>query len=108
MLEYCLFQPGLFLNYMGFPHPSTKHVQLFCTPWDLEHRRAVIPADVDFPLTLTAVQDMVNVVVAAVDYEGVWPKMGGISGNTFMNSEFLKLAESVRGMEISPSLFVNR
>ncbi|KIW89223.1 uncharacterized protein Z519_10076 [Cladophialophora bantiana CBS 173.52] len=97
VLEYCLFQPGLFLNYLGFPHASTKHVQLFCTPWDLEHRRAIIPADADFPLTLTTVQDMVNVVVAAIDYKGVWPERGGISGNTFMNSEFLKLAESVRG-----------
>ncbi|OQV08770.1 hypothetical protein CLAIMM_12993 [Cladophialophora immunda] len=97
VLEYCLFQPGLFLEYLGFPHASTRHVQLFCTPWDLEHRRAIIPADADFPLTLTTVADMVNVVVAAIDYEGAWPERGGISGNAFMNSEFLKLAESVRG-----------
>ncbi|EXJ73464.1 uncharacterized protein A1O5_03225 [Cladophialophora psammophila CBS 110553] len=102
VLEYCLFQPGLFLNYLGFPHASTKHVQLFCTPWDLEHRRAIIPADADFPLTLTTVQDMVNVVVAAIDYKGVWPEIGGISGNTFMNSEFLMLAESVRGTVDDP------
>lgn len=83
---------------MGFPHPSTKHIQLFCTPWDLEHRRVIVPADADFPLSLTTVQDMVSVVVAAVDYESLWPEIGGISGNKLMNSEFLKLAESVRGM----------
>lgn len=85
------------MNYLGFPRVTTKHVHLFCTPWDLEHRRAIVPADVDFPLTLTTVQDMVSVVVAAVDYEGVWPERGGITGTTLMHSEFLKLAKSVRG-----------
>lgn len=39
-----------------------------------------------------------KVVVAAIDYEGEWPKKGGISGTTLKNSELLKLAESVRGM----------
>jgi len=97
VLEYCLFQPGLFLNYLGYPHASTKHIQLFCTPWDLQNRRAIIPASADFPITLTTVQDMVKVVVEAIDYPGDWPERGGISGNSLMNSELLDLAESVRG-----------
>lgn len=86
---------------MAFPHKTTKHLQLFCTPWDLEHRRAIIPADRDFPMTLTTVEDMVKVVVAAVRYPGVWPEIGGISGTSLMNSEFLKLAGRVRGNESS-------
>lgn len=61
-----------------------------------------MPANVDFPLTLTAAEDMVDVAVAAVDYRGTWPKKGGISGTTLKLSELMKLAESVRGMSIHP------
>ncbi|KEF57074.1 uncharacterized protein A1O9_07264 [Exophiala aquamarina CBS 119918] len=100
-LEFCLFQPGLFLDYLIFPHSTTKHAQLFCTPWDLQNRRAIIPEGPDFPLVLTTVGDLVKVVVEAVTFQGTWPERGGICGNKFMNSEFLKLAESIRG-EIRP------
>jgi hypothetical protein len=91
------------LNYFTLPYPSTTHVQLFNTPWDLQNRRVIAPAVAadggdDFSITLTTVQDLTRVVVEAVDHEGVWPERGGISGTTLQHSEWLKLLESIRGM----------
>ncbi|KIX03046.1 uncharacterized protein Z518_06596 [Rhinocladiella mackenziei CBS 650.93] len=97
VLEYCLFQPGLFLNYFSLPYPSTTHVQLFNTPWDLQNRRVIAPADGDFPITLTTVQDLTRVVVEAIDYKDVWPERGGITGTTTTNFELLKLLQLIRG-----------
>jgi len=91
------------LNYFTLPYPSTTHVQLFNTPWDLQNRRVIAPAVAadgggdDFSITLTTVQDLTRVVAEAVDHEGVWPERGGISGTTIPHSEWLKLLASIRG-----------
>jgi len=101
VLEYSLFQPGVFLNYLSFPYPSTKHMHIFNLQWDLQNRRAIVPANVDFPVTLTTVQDMAKVVAEAIDYKAEWPERGGISGTRTTNSELIKLAESIRGLALS-------
>ena len=88
------------MNYFGFPHPSTTHVELFKTPWDLQNRRVLAPADCDVPITLTTVQDLTRVVVEAIDYKDGWPETGGISGNTTTNSELFKIFQSIRGMVV--------
>lgn len=49
-------------------------------------------------MTLTTVQDLCNVVVRAIDFEGEWPVIGGIRGDDISAAEFLALAEKVRGM----------
>jgi hypothetical protein len=97
VLEYSLFQPGMFLNYLSFPYPSTKYMKVFALNYDLENRRAIVPAERDFSVTFTTVQDLAKVVTEAIDYEGEWPKRGGISGTNLTSSELIKLVESIRG-----------
>ncbi|KFY92930.1 hypothetical protein V500_03977 [Pseudogymnoascus sp. VKM F-4518 (FW-2643)] len=97
VLEYCLFQPGLFLNYLASPHRTANHVVPLNTVFDFENRRAVVVDGHDFVMTFTTVQDLAGVVAEAVEYEGEWPIVGGISGNRVTVSQILKIGERVRG-----------
>lgn len=101
ILEYTLFQPGLFMNYLGAPLKTTNHVSTPKIQFDLELRRAIIVGDVDPPekqrLTLTTIQDIANVVARAVEYPGEWPVVGGIRGDEKSVREILEIAERVRG-----------
>lgn len=85
------------MNYLSFPYPSTKHLQLFGLQYDLQNRRAIVPTDRDFPISLTKVQDLARVVAEAIEYEGQWPEKGGVRGSHITSSELIKLAESIRG-----------
>ncbi|KAG9196432.1 hypothetical protein G6011_01553 [Alternaria panax] len=98
IIEYCLFQPGLFTNYFTLPYKSTKHVKALESQFDFEKRRAIVRegADDDY-LTLTTVEDLANVVARAVDYKGEWPVMGGIRGSRIPIKEFIALGEELRG-----------
>ncbi|KAM7185115.1 NmrA-like family protein [Naviculisporaceae sp. PSN 640] len=103
VLEYTLFQPGLFMNYLGAPLKTTNHVSTPKVQFDLELRRAIIVADedVDPPekqrLTLTTIQDIANVVAKAVEFEGGWPVVGGIRGDEKTVRDVLEIAERIRG-----------
>ncbi|KAK4208433.1 hypothetical protein QBC37DRAFT_432023 [Rhypophila decipiens] len=101
VLEYTLFQPGLFMNYLGAPLKTTNHVSTSKIQFDLEFRRAILVGDVDPPeqqrLTLTSIKDIANVVSLAIDYEGEWPVVGGMAGETLSVWEVLRIAEKVRG-----------
>ncbi|KFY70222.1 hypothetical protein V499_09346 [Pseudogymnoascus sp. VKM F-103] len=97
VLEYCLFQPGLFLNYLAFPHRTAKHVVPLNTMFDFEKQRAIVVEGHDFVMTFTTVQDLATVVTEAVDYVGEWPVIGGVSGNRVTVSQILKIGERVRG-----------
>ncbi|KFX89807.1 hypothetical protein O988_08484 [Pseudogymnoascus sp. VKM F-3808] len=97
ILEYCLFQPGLFLNYLASPHKTAKHVAPLNTMFDFENRRAVVVDGYDFIMTFTTVQDLARVVAQVVDYDGEWPAIGGIRGNRVSVSQILKIGERVRG-----------
>lgn len=102
VLEYTLFQPGLFLNYFTHPHKSATHVNTFQTQFDFENRRAIVLDGFEDPkITLTTVQDLANIVVKAVEYEGEWPVIGGIKGCELSIGQLLQLMEDVRG-KISP------
>ena len=68
------------------------------TMFDFQHRRAIVVKNHDFIMTFTTVQDLAGIVAEAVDYEGEWPVMGGISGNRVTVSQILKIGEKVRGM----------
>ncbi|OBT73192.1 hypothetical protein VF21_08702 [Pseudogymnoascus sp. 05NY08] len=98
VLEYCLFQPGLFLNYLAFPHRTSKHVVPLNTMFDFENRRAIVVEGHDFVMTFTTVRDLAGVVTEAVDYGGEWPVTGGIRGNRVSVSKILKIGEKVRGL----------
>ncbi|OTB02566.1 hypothetical protein M426DRAFT_264367 [Hypoxylon sp. CI-4A] len=98
VLEYTLFQPGLFLNYLAFPHKTAKHVDPLQTVFDFESKRAiVVDGREDAIITLTTVTDLAAVVDRAIDYEGKWPAVGGIRGNRVTFSQLLEIGRRVRG-----------
>ncbi|KAK6211175.1 NmrA-like family protein [Colletotrichum tabaci] len=98
VIEYCLFQPGLFTNYLTYPFKSSKHVHLFETPINYHRRRALITEGrEDAIFTLTTAQDFAKVVALAVEYEGEWPVVGGIKGATMTVGQIIALGEKLRG-----------
>ncbi|TAQ86952.1 hypothetical protein B7494_g4724 [Chlorociboria aeruginascens] len=98
VLEYTLFQPGLFLNYLASPHKTTKYVTPLDTFVDLQNWRAiVVDGHEDAFMSLTTVQDIAGVVARAVEYDGQWPVIGGIRGNRLTISQIIKNGEKVRG-----------
>ncbi|KAJ3510642.1 hypothetical protein NM208_g15508 [Fusarium decemcellulare] len=98
VLEYCLFQPGQFTNYYGYPHQTTKHISISPFMINLDSMRAVLDEDhKDAELSLTTADDLGNVVVRAVDYPGEWPEVGGITGTRIKIPDLLALGEKIRG-----------
>ncbi|PGH29675.1 hypothetical protein GX50_07560 [[Emmonsia] crescens] len=97
-LEYTLFQPGLFLDYLAFPYKSAKYLDPLQSVFDFENRRAiVVDGHEDAIMTLTTVADLAAVVAQAVDYKGKWPTTGGIRGNRVTVSQLLEIGRRVRG-----------
>lgn len=102
MLEYTLFQPGLFLDYLAYPHKTSKHIDPLQSVFDFEHRRAIaVEGHEDAIMTLTTAADLATVVARAVEYEGKWPVRGGIRGNRVTFSEILEIGHRVRGANTS-------
>jgi hypothetical protein len=99
VLEYCLFQPGLFMDYLTYPHKSAKYITPIATPFDLNGRRfLVVDNEHEMIVTLTTAEDLANIVVKAIDFEGEWPVIGGIKGTTLTVGELIALGEKIRGM----------
>ncbi|KAJ5709555.1 hypothetical protein N7493_009846 [Penicillium malachiteum] len=105
VLEYTLFQPGYFVNYLTNPHPSMTHIPFTELPWDLNNRRWIgVEGGENARISLTTVKDLRNVVVQAIEYEEEWPVDGGIRGDDISMGEYLAIAEKVRGMStLSPA-----
>ncbi|KAJ5715955.1 uncharacterized protein N7483_013136 [Penicillium malachiteum] len=98
VLEYTLFHPGYFVNYLTCPYPSMKYIPFAELPWDLNNRRWIgIEGGENARISLTTVNDVRNVVVQAIEFEGEWPVDGGIRGDDISMGEFLAIAEKVRG-----------
>lgn len=64
---------------------------------DFQNRRAIIPEDGDAPITLTTVRDMSQLVAQALEYNGVWPTVGGMQGTVTTVSGLIALGEKLRG-----------
>jgi hypothetical protein len=97
-LEYTLFQPGLFLEYLASPHKTAKHLAPLDTFFDFQNCRAIIvEGHEDAIMTLTTVQDLARAVAGAVELDGVWPIQGGVQGNRLTVSEIVSMGEHVRG-----------
>ncbi|KEY67597.1 hypothetical protein S7711_08270 [Stachybotrys chartarum IBT 7711] len=98
ILEYTLFQPGLFLDYLAFPHRTTKYLDPLQTVWDFGKKLAmIVEGHEDAIMTLTTLEDFTAVVVRAVEYEGVWPANGGVRGNRLTFSQIVAIGEKIRG-----------
>ncbi|KAK4224129.1 hypothetical protein QBC38DRAFT_486209 [Podospora fimiseda] len=101
VLEYTLFQVGLFMNYVAGPKQKTKHLSRNNFLFDVEHSRALVPGSPDHLITYTAIEDVVNIVVKAIDYEGEWPKIGGINGVTASLGQGIEVAEKITGKKFA-------
>ncbi|KAG9661771.1 NAD(P)-binding protein, partial [Aureobasidium melanogenum] len=98
VIEYTLFQCGLFLNYLTRPYNSAKHLWQIQTPFDFDQGRCIIAeGGNDSRITLTTVQDLAQVVARAIDYEHPWPVVGGISGVEMSLKQMIELGEKIRG-----------
>lgn len=64
---------------------------------DHDKGTAVIASTMTERYTLTAVADLVIVVVKAVEYEGDWPRIGGINGNILSFAEEIAIGKRIRG-----------
>lgn len=107
VLEYTLFQPGLFMNYLTNPFKSAVHLHQTQLPFDLNNRRAIVPENYEqIYITLTKVQDLAQVVARAISFEGKWPTVGGVKGTDISLEQLISLGEKVRGM--TPSYLYNR
>ncbi|KAK9421833.1 putative NmrA-like domain-containing protein [Seiridium unicorne] len=98
VLEYTLFQPGLFLDYLAFPHKTARHVDPLQSVFDVQNSRAIVlDGHYDPVITLTTVADLAAIVARAVEYQGVWPTTGGIRGNRLKFSQIVEIGSRVRG-----------
>ncbi|KAH0276347.1 NAD(P)-binding protein, partial [Aureobasidium melanogenum] len=98
VIDYTLFQCGLFLNYLTRPYNSAKHLWQIQTPFDFDQGRCIIAeGGIDSRITLTIVQDLAQVVARAIDYEHPWPVVGGISGVEMSLKQMIELGEKIRG-----------
>ncbi|KAL9088316.1 MAG: hypothetical protein Q9165_006241 [Trypethelium subeluteriae] len=99
VLQYILFQPGLFLDYLAFPYKTAKHVDPLQSVFDYHNNRAiVVDGHEDAIMTLTTAADVAAIVARAVDYEGDWPEIGGIRGNRVTFSQVIQIGEKIRGV----------
>lgn len=100
VIEYSLFQPGIFVNYFTHPHWSAKHLAPIATPFDFNNRRALILDGSDHvPISLTTVQDLAKVVTKAVEHGGEWPLVSGVSGDKVTVAELIAIGDRVRGTQ---------
>lgn len=86
------------MNYLGPPEKMSKDVSYTQMLLDFEKCRAILPEGPDATVSFTALGDIAKTVSKALDYEGEWPVMGGISGNRTKISELLRLGEKIRGI----------
>ncbi|OLN93941.1 hypothetical protein CCHL11_03385 [Colletotrichum chlorophyti] len=98
VLEYTLFQPGLFLDYLASPYKTSKYVDPLDTVFDFQNRRAiVVDGHEDAVMTLTAVADLAAAVARAVEHDGQWPEASGIRGNRVTFADVVEIGEKIRG-----------
>ncbi|KAI1138895.1 NAD(P)-binding protein [Hypoxylon sp. FL0543] len=96
VIEYTRFQVGAFMNYLGHPHQTSRHVTTLPLQFDFEKQHAtLIEGSLGDAVVWTTVQDIAGVVARAVEYAGEWPAVGGISGSRITNEDMLRLGEAI-------------
>ncbi|WQF75250.1 Putative NmrA-like domain, NAD(P)-binding domain superfamily [Colletotrichum destructivum] len=82
VIEYTLFQPGAFMNFFAYPHQTAKHYPIENPSFfDFDKGTAfILEGSETAEVTLTTVEDIAEVTTRAVEYDGEWPVVGGISG----------------------------
>lgn len=98
-LEYCLFQPSIFMDY--FAHPSPLSPNLITWPFfiDFEIRRAIVLDDGNQPIVVTAISNISDMLSLALSDSRPWPAVGGMRGARTTINEILALGKKLRGGE---------
>ncbi|KIW77144.1 hypothetical protein Z517_09590 [Fonsecaea pedrosoi CBS 271.37] len=96
-LEYTLFQPGWFMNYLTYPRSSCRYFHQTCVWIDLNACQALAVRDADPWIALTTVQDTARVAALALDDPVAWPVAGHIVESRIKLRNLIKLAERMRG-----------
>lgn len=98
VLEYSRFQVGNWIDYISHPHPLSKHVATLDFLYNFTEGTAIaVEESQDKEITFTSTPDIAKVVVRAVDYEGEWPVIGGISGDRVTPRNILEIGEKIYG-----------
>lgn len=96
-LEYCLFQPSIFMDYFAHPYPLSPELITWPFFIDFETRRAIVLDKGDQPLFITAVADDSEILLRALEDERPWPTVGGVRGCRTSINELLALGKKIRG-----------
>ncbi|KAI8934056.1 hypothetical protein NX059_008822 [Plenodomus lindquistii] len=96
-LEYCLFQPSIFMDYFAHPYPLTPELITWPFFIDFENRRAMVLDHGEHPLVLTAISDDSKMLALALDDSRPWPEVGGIRGCSTTINELIAIGKDVRG-----------
>jgi len=101
VLEYCLFQQGMLVDYMAWPHrhPESVHVVPVETPIEFHTKRALVLDEENARITFTTSKDLAQVVALAVEWDETkeWPRIGGIKGWEGTLGEVIAMGEKIRG-----------
>lgn len=62
-----------------------------------DNRIVGLNGHLDDELTFTSIRDVAGVVAGAVEYEGEWPEVGGISGDRVSLRQIQQIGQSVMG-----------
>ena len=98
-LEYCLFQPSIFLDYFAHPYAPTKPLYTWPFMIDFNSRHAIILDDGKQPLVLTSAHDDAEILLRAIEDPRPWPSVGGIRGWRTTMADILAVGKEVRGGE---------
>lgn len=96
-LQYCLFQPSIFMDYFAHPYPLAPELITWPFFVDFEHRRAILLDDGNQPLVLTAITDDSAILARALEDSCPWPTIGGIRGARTSINELIALGRKIRG-----------
>lgn len=99
VLEYCRFQCGMYLDSLGYPHATTRHVRAAAVYFNFEtmHATGIEGTAAEDSVSYTAISDVANIVARVIEFEGEWPAIGGIRGNQASFSDVLELGPRIRG-----------
>jgi uncharacterized protein YbjT (DUF2867 family) len=95
-IEYTLFEPGVFTNYLGDGTMGLGHLRPLKAVFDMENCKMTIPGDGSAEVVMTRVEDVGRFVAASLDLE-TWPEVSQMRGDRKSLREILRLAEVVRG-----------
>ncbi|CAG7555668.1 unnamed protein product [Fusarium equiseti] len=77
---------------------TSKYLTTTTANLDFENKTAlVVESTLDDEIVYTSAEDVANTVTLAVDYEGEWPTIGGITGDKVTVRQLLDIGEKLRG-----------